>query len=252
MLIKTFYTAGLLVLGSTIGASAGPSPMFYESINSSTTPGLAFSGLNFAAANSFRMGTATNLSEVEIALQRTSTFASTGSVIITMNADNGLAGALDAPGAVLYTLYTLTDVSLGAASKKDLLDITNMGIVGLNSGTTYWIDMVRVGTVASKISVYTDASAPTVPAGTNASDYYYTNQVAAAITSVASTGPEIQMCLSSDNSCGSANTGFITNGTIFTTSQPSVPEPATLAILGSGFLGVGWFRHRAKARIPTA
>jgi hypothetical protein len=223
MWIKSGLLASLFLAGAGAQAMAEP---YYDSLVSGATGGASFNTESYAVA--FSLSSPGGLSEVELDLERTSSIAdATGSIVITLNASNdGL------PGSVIDTLATIKDTSL-APAVASVVDITGLGVTGLSLGTTYWIEIAKVGTATTKIEPLIDGDAPV----TDSSPYLEATKTSGSFTASA-TPPEIALCTSDDNSCAS------TTDLPIALSINDAPEPASLAIFGSGLLSMGWVRRR--------
>jgi hypothetical protein len=223
MWIKSGLLASLFLAGAGAQAMAAP---YYDSLVSGATGGTSFNTESYAIA--FTLSSSGGLSELELGLERTSSVAdASGSIVITLNASNdGL------PGSVIDTLATINDTLL-APSVASVVDITGLGVTGLSSGTTYWIEISKVGTATTRIEPLIDSSAPVF----DSSPYLEATKTTGSFTASA-TPPEIALCASDDNSCPS------TSDLPITLSINDVPEPASLAIFGSALLSMGWVRRR--------
>ena len=234
MWIKSGLYAGAILLGTVVGASATP---YYESLTGGATVGAVFN--TTSVASSFET-TSSKLSEVELALEKTSTLGTSGSIVITLNADSG-----GSPGNILYTLGTIADTALSAINTEYVFDLYGMGIVNLSTTSTYWIEITKVGSNQTKLQTYNNPSAPTIGAtnpNTSSANLYDTKTTGS--FSGSAVPPEMQLCVSADGSC-STNNGVTIN---YSMSETGVPEPATMAVLGTGLVGLGLSRRRGKAK----
>jgi PEP-CTERM motif len=225
MWIKSSLLAILFLAGAGAQAMAAPT---YDSLTSGAGTAASFNTESYAVA--FSLSSPGGLSEIELELQRANAAGdSSGSVVITLNAnDNG------EPGSLINTLATIDDTSL-AASVASIVDITGLGVTGLSSDTTYWIEIAKGGTSTTRIEPYTDKNAPLISNGPDLEATETTGSFSAT-----STPPEIALCISGDDSCAS------TTDLPITLSINEAPEPASLAIFGSGLLSIGWVRRRRR------
>jgi hypothetical protein len=218
---KLSFGAVAVLLGSTAMAHASP---ILDSIVASgeTAKALGLRG----AAESF-VADSTGIGDVELQLQRTGT--STGSIVITLNA-NGT----NAPGAVLNTIATITASTI--PTTETLYDFYNLGITGLTAGTTYWIEVAKGSTGTASVNTFTNTATPA---------YGSANATYWAGSGSATTVPVLSTCVSDTNLCDVLHTPTVNYA--FNQATPT-PEPTTMAILGTGLVGLGWSRRRAMAK----
>jgi hypothetical protein len=212
VLLALGASAHAAVISDTLDGSAGD-----------TTKSLS----SKAAGESFTADGSGNLGDLELNLAGTS---ASGSVVITLNANSG-----GTPGAVLQTIATVAASSIPAA--ETLYDFYNLPVTGLTSGDTYWIKVAKTATPTG-IDAFTTATAATTGSG----QIYWPG------ATPTSTALFLTDCVSSDNACDAANTpsaGYSFN------QGAATPEPSSVAILGAGLLGLGYFGRR-RVRLAKA
>ena len=186
------------------------------------------------AAESF-IASGTGISEVELALSAPS--GSTGSILITLMNDSSNKPL----GSLVATIATLSETNIG--SSEGLYDFYNLPINNLVSGNRYWIEIAKSGSSATNI--YTTINAPSPGSASSAFVLGGTNYFAG--SGASKTSPLEAMCISTDNACQAANPQIAFSVDMAT----AMPEPATIAILGTGLLGLGWSRRRTRTAMSN-
>jgi hypothetical protein len=218
--------ASALLLGSQVSAHA-------ELFNTIGVGGDTSRTISSGTSAESFVATSTGLGDLELELSKTNV-ASTGSVVITIRADTGT----DRPAASVFdSVATISETLI--PTTESLFDVYNIALTNpLTIGTRYFLEVTTTG--SNSASIYTTPDAPT--AGTastslvaGATDYSYSG--GAGITSTL-----LMACVSADSSCLSFN-GGVAYDTI-----NEAPEPASMAILGTGLISLGWSRRRAKAK----
>jgi hypothetical protein len=241
----TTICASAIALGLSCSANASPivdSLGNYISSSKTESPADALHSVaSQVAAESF-VATSTSLSDVEVLLQSTS---ESGSIVVTLWTNSG-----NDPGTQLDSIGTVQLSSIDTANPA-LVSFTNLGVTGgkvtnLTVGTEYWIEVGTPNSPAngSTTNVLTTTStyltygvASTAGAATD-TDYFHG-------TGVGGTNPLMAVCIDTDGSCISLQTASVTMNE---TPSSNTPEPASLAIIGSGLAVIGFLRRPRTRR----
>lgn len=228
------FVAALLSLGITASAHAG---YLVNTLSNATLPGNGFISQSIAGgiyAQSF-VTDSTGINEVEFLL--TNSTATTGSVVVTLRADNGS----DKPATTaLNTLATINAASLPVGSVSTF-DYSNLGITGLTINTRYWIEITHgAGSTPSTATEMTTSPTALGDVATGSTSIFQS------ATNLDNNGTDttskyMALCVSDDNSCSVVNTASFVDGL-------PTPEPAGIAVLGVGLIFLGAARYRASTR----
>jgi hypothetical protein len=181
--------------------------------------------------NSFTAGTTGTVGTIQLLLDATGD--SGGSVDVAVYSDSGL----DTPGTTLIKdLGKVFDSQLTGSAT--VAPFTGLDITGLTPGDRYWVVLTDLGTASPIPQSDIGWSFATDDSGTGVSgEFNGTTQLG---TSANSASPPYMMCVSdtsTDLGCHAAPP----------LPPPSVPEPATLGILGVGLAALGFVRRRRSA-----
>ena len=217
-----------LLLTATLLTSAHASPILMNSWgNPSDIPKPLAS---IPGAESF-VATSTGIGDVMVALSSSGT--TSGSVLITVMSDN-VSPTNKPSGIVLDTIATLNESSIGTG--EGLYDFYNLPIDNLTIGARYWVNVGKTGIPAVSTNIYTSTAAPSVGVANltlaTGNTSYYPGGGNGKIS------PLMVSCISTDNSCDATNTSFALS------VNEAVPEPASIAVLGTSLIGLGWLRRR--------
>jgi hypothetical protein len=227
MVVRRVLSGLLLSAGLCTSAHA-------TSILESTLGGASDSPKSLASligAESF-VASGSGIGDIELALSRIG--AANGSIVITIMTDNGT----DKPGSLLDTVATLSENLIGTS--EGIYDFYNLPIDNLTSGSRYWLEVAKSGSAAITTSAYTTTLAPVVGTASTTVAAGNTNYYAG--SGGGKTTPLMVACISTDNACDAGEQ------TIAYSVNEAVPEPASMAILGTGLVSLGWSRRRAKSQ----
>lgn len=216
------FMLGTVMLGT--GAQAGP---LYDNIHSGTDATSSPAGFDLVAYpansgagplyNSFTTSAAGDLvNQIQLVLNSSGDPNDGGSFIISVVGDS--FGSPDL-GTIVATSGLVSDSVLSTDSFNGGIYTWTFSAVALDPSTTYWV-------------MLEDACNPDGPGGQcTASSAQWAFAVDATGVGVAG------------NQWGDT-TGFTLNSDLNPPFEMTVPEPATLSVLGLGLLGLGYFRRR--------
>jgi len=176
------------------------------------------------------------IGDVELELAKTGT--TTGSLVITIETNNG-----GVPGTVVDTIATLPETSI--PSTETLFDFYNIALTTpLTPTTEYWLDVTKSGSVSSETFATTRGNASIATSPTS----YYRGSGSAV------TNSSMAVCISDDNSCDATNVALAADSfnEAPVSSPTNTPEPASLALIGSGLIGIGFARRLKSSRKPAS
>jgi hypothetical protein len=225
-----------LSLGASVLLSAGAAraEILFQTITQpiATSAFSANSGVDGPLAQSFYNTNPWQMMDLKLSLGDTDP-AVGGSVIITLNADDSAIPGSQ-PGSQIATIATLTDAQVNASDASLLTDISvHDGIwdfsnlnYSLAANTSYWIQVADTNSGGLTNVFWNSVSASATSDAIGAyNQWVYADAGNSQITSLAGVGAfEMQI---------------------------DAPEPASLAVLGSAVLAIGFARRRFAAGPKT-
>jgi len=214
---RSMVMAGAMAMGLATAAAPASAGIVYDNMAQQANPALSSSSVASSGplgAQFFSDAFSAGVSNVELLLRGDN--QGSGSFVVTIVNDAG-----NTPGAtVLYNSGVIADNSLTVSGDYLLWDSGSI-FAAVSPSTAYWV-MLTENVSTSVEWTYADNDASGIP-GNLASLYYYVG--GAFVNDGYPFVMQVECIGISEGPCGSAIT--------------DVPEPATMALLGAGLVGLG-------------